>query len=447
MPTKTQTHTYPASTRGSYSYVGGSSADVASTGAVSFVRTRTGVALPNWRALIAAEENATTALTARWETGETFPGRCRLDYWGTSGTTPNAYAGWDRSTLVDVRKTGGSPASRGPQAPSVDGSFADNQARSKFYKKLRQEAVQWSAPTFLGELGEALRMIKRPASAIRDSTFGYINALRKEKRKNPRYWSRAAGGLWLEYAFGWSPLIQDSMEAYQAYQRLLEKASRKKIISAGYIQEVDTSSGLTGHDRGVHNSTIVGFQRWVCLRAVRKEKVMVRYKAKMRNRVSATKWDNWALFGFESKEFIPTAWQLLPWSFLIDYFFNVDSVLNAVITDAKDVRYVNKSVVKSTLYEGSLTIDPVKSGQDRSMWNTKTVASDVVAPGWKYTRKDVTRSSMPAVPLPTLSLNFDLSNGQLFNIAALLASAFSLHPQNKPRHYPRIKPIRGPGFN
>lgn len=435
MGTKTQTLTYPAGTfwKTDLSPLGVAPASGQAVASVSLTRTRTGSALPNWRQKIENGESATTGLTAVWESASDTVGHAKVDYYGKTNF-PNFYCGWKEESSADLRKTG-TILNRGPKLPTLATTYADNQASVKFYKKLRQQAVQWSGPTFLGELREALHMVRRPAQALWSSSHGYLDAVTKAKRLDPRNWTKRLSGLWLEYSFGWTPLIKDAEDAQKAFERLLTGGNKKSVIVGSFSDERDTSaSGLASNER-YESWPQFGQNHWVPRYSILEERCVVRYKAKVEHETEMTRWDNWALFGFTPSELIPTAWELLPWSFLVDYFVNVGDCLNSWVTGQPKIAFVNKTVLRETKYYGALTVDAEGSRKAFSTACTRAVPSGVIEPVWNYQRKEVTRSAVSAVPLPRLQFKFDLGNGQLLNIAALLGQARLLHPQTKPRHY------------
>lgn len=439
MPTKDRSASYPARRYGSWDMTPSGSTKgnyPVTTVQRSLVRTRTGNALPNWFTIIARGGNATTGLTARYENGFDKFGSAVVHFYGDVGN-PNKYWGWEFAEFVRPRLWS-SINDIGPQAPTLATTRADNGASAKFYKALRKTAVQWSAPTFLGELRESLHMIRHPANALYGQSRRYLDAVSREMRRNPRYWPRALGGLWLEQSFGWAPLINDVKDAYEAYQRLTNSTSNSKIVIGSYSDEADTSSTAPMSFGAVSATGLSGSHiRYRCTSAVRKESCVVRYRAKVTNSVKATQWDNMALFGFTPSEFVPTAWELLPWSFLIDYFANVGDILNAVVTDTKTVNFVNKTVRRLTEYKGTLAFDSDASKAAFSVNCSAAVGVIYSQPSWDFSRKDITRSAGSSVPLPGLQFKFDLGDGQKANIAALLAQAISLHPQNRPRSFPR----------
>ncbi len=384
------------------------------------LRNRTGQRLPNFHKVIADGGNATTPLTARWESVEAKKGNYYLKcYTSTNGPWEFFYEG-------DVCFA--PPLVKMPRAATIDPTFADNAARAKFYKRLREVRTQISGTTFLGELRESLHMIRRPADALRASASEYIGLLRKRKKASPKHWLKGIGGTWLEYSFGWIPLISDIQDGVKAYSRIGEKP-RERVLSAGFTSYKDSTSSLPPSDFA---SFIQAYQV-LCIQPVKHlflEEAFVRYKGKVRAQAETTQWDNWNLFGFNTKEFLPTAWELLPWSFLVDYFTNIGDILNSVITDTADVVFVNRSTGIKTIYSGQIIPNAAKSF---SLFGTVDPSRSFMtgpALDFRSIRRDVTRTPNSGISLPTLQFSFGLGDGQLANIAALLSQSRSLHPQN-----------------
>jgi hypothetical protein len=397
---------------------------------VPVTRTRTGTRLPKWREVIANGGNATTGLTAQWDTMEVDNANFTL----IEETVSKHPSLWWRRT---VTHTGYLPVIEYGAgcarclSPTLGSSTADNRAAAAFYKKLRATQVLMSGPTFLGELRETLHMLHRPASALYSSAHGYLDALSKAKRASPKHWLKTASGLWLEYSFGWLPLINDTFDAAKAHRSLTKP--RQSVISAGGTDSKDQTKTLTWGN-GVYaagNGIAPGNQRSMSVASTAIDYVMVRYKGKIKSQVVTTTWDKWAAFGFTPSEFLPTAWELLPWSFLVDYFTNVGDILTAAVTDTSSVVFVNRSTVSTRKYYG--IVRPASTANT----NPGTVVTNIGSARFNCVRRLVTRSAGSGVPFPRLQLESGLSNGQLFNVAALLGQARALHGQQSPRNWHR----------
>lgn len=395
---------------------------------VTATRTRTGSNLPKWREIIEQGGNATTGLTAQWDSVECD----KADLWiieESTSSNPNIY--YKRSTThsgyIPVINYGAGCAQLA--SPTLSSAAAENRASATFYKKLRGLQVIMSGPTFLGELRETVRMLRRPAAALYSKANGYLDALHHAKRASPKHWTKTLSGLWLEHSFGWKPLINDTLDAAKAYRSLGKP--RQAVISAGATDFKDMTSTLSWGNGiyAVGHSSIPGAHKSCRARSKAWDRVIVRYKGKLKAQVEMAEWDNWDAFGFTPSEFVPTAWELLPWSFLVDYFTNVGDILTASVTSTANVAFVNKTVIRDRLHVGNVSpeLGPVAGAK----------VSQGGSASFKLRRRLVTRTAGVGVPFPTLRFETGLSDGQLFNVAALLGQARALHGQNTPRNWHR----------
>lgn len=441
MPTKDQTYYYPLSDKGTHVQAGIGTNNYLPAVQCRADRFRTGNKVDNWATKIRNGESATSAMTAIWVSMKHTHGKSHsvriLHDWVLG---PDNVRGeeWEDRLHCAVDSNHGDLRT-GPNYAIASPTYADNMARTKFYKKLREQSVRFSAPTFLGELRETLRMVRRPANALYSKSKGYLDALDKAKRSNPKDWTKRVSGLWLEHSFGWLPLIHDAEEAQKALEVLVTGNSRKTVIVGSFSDVQDRSSTLSDMERGyVAAAGVCPFSLWRRFHQLHTQAI-VRYKAKVSASTEMTKWDNWALFGFTPSELVPTAWELLPWSFLVDYFVNVGDVLQSAVTSSASVNFVNKTIIQQTKKFGRWEFDPAAS---RLAWNTpgqtKEYSYDgIKSPEFENVTRFVTRSAGSSVPLPTLQLHPGLSNGKLFNIAALLGQARALHQQNPIRPFRR----------
>jgi hypothetical protein len=211
----------------------------------------------------------------------------------------------------------------------------------------------------------------------------------------------------------------------------LDKTDRVVRISSGGKDEMKT--GLSTHydyivpQAGSYNAVLFTDR-------VRRHHV-VRYRGAVYARAATTARDRFARFGFTPSEFVPTAWEVLPWSFLADYFANIGDMLSASVTDTSNVAWVSKSDIRTTELTMTSTF-----GSATTFPPTLKKSINIVRPGnMVLTHKSVTRSANVGVPTPSLYFTYPGSNGRLANIAALLASVNTrVHPQSpSPRNYRR----------
>jgi hypothetical protein len=65
------------------------------------------------------------------------------------------------------------------------------------------------------------------------------------------------------------------------------------------------------------------------------------YKGLLRASTDFQSWDHKDL-GFTLSEFVPTVWELIPYSFLVDYFTNFGEVVSAVSYPRSNFRWIMK---------------------------------------------------------------------------------------------------------
>ena len=420
MVTKNSSISWPSRTNNHHYYSWAAPVDSVKSRVVTATRTRTGTRLVGWKDIIAKGENATTALTAVFDTIEAHPGTAFLRQWKTGFEQTDTSTGDLGITNIQF--------DRSPIQPVIDSSSADNQARAKFYSKLRKMAVQVSGPTFLGELGEALHMIRRPAGALLDGAKGYLDALKQAKKRDPKHWLKTISGLWLEQSFGWAPLIADVKDGYKAWQRLGKP--RANMVNVSFKETKDMSYLCPSMYMNTSSFPLTNTNSIkVFCKGIYWESAQVRYRGVLAAQAEQTQWDDLSLFGFQAKEFIPTAWELMPWSFLVDYFTNIGDILTSTVTDTSSIRWVNRSVILKSIVNGKISID--LSGPPPG-WQQEGY-SDPCA--FSLTRKVLTRSPGTGISLPTFQFNFDLGDGQLANIAALFGQCQTLHPQSNPYRF------------
>ncbi len=395
-------------------------------------RLRTGTSLPHHQQVIDSGGNATTPLDATWDTIDERKAAYRVRSNPGGGIPPVD------ATVSGYLMTGNTGWNRQPLEPSIDLSEADNKARVKFFKNVRAQHTKFNGVTFLGELRESLHMIRHPAQALYKNADDYLKRVKKLKRQAPKDWSKRLGGLWLEHAFGWVPLLNDIKDGYAAYQEATKPSQGATIINGSYSDMVDsTNEKLNGPYAGfVNTSWFVGsfggvkiYSRDTCTQTC-----VVRYRGQYRAQVEAPRVRNQRLFGFTPQDFVPAAWELLPWSFLIDYFTNFGDVVEASVTSLAGVGWVNKTIIKTctVVSAGSLAVKVGDISSGAPVDIAETLSQDTYV---ETKRKRVNREANTGIDFPRVTFDTGLSRGQLGNIAALLTNGLTIHPQRYRRRF------------
>jgi hypothetical protein len=293
-------------------------------------------------------------------------------------------------------------------------TFADNTALGKYYSSARQVMSAFQGMTFLGELAETIHLIKNPTKQLFASTNAYVNAVRKlfssSRGKSLAKLNKDVASLYLEYVYGWLPLVNDIGDAATAYNRILGQKvllrcrgfgeeSKQVLNVAG--QENPSTSNLTSKYSEIGTTT-----------------VQVSYYGAVRGTAVGSKLPDIVTnqLGFRLDEFVPTVWELIPYSFLIDYFTNIGDIISAST-------YVNANLAWT-----SKTVRTVYEVQRSSVVDTFATKPPYIGSGgggysWRTTRTTVSRTANIAPRIPSFQFELPGSDTKWLNVAALIAQS------------------------
>ncbi len=213
-------------------------------------------------------------------------------------------------------------------APAVDDiadSAADAKARAKFLGDYLSKTNRWRGGNFLAEVAETVHMLRHPVQSLFGNTIGFANRVGSIKRlakRNPRAYGRKLGQLWLGYAFGWKPLFDDIKDANSAISKLSDGTGHDSTKIQGNGRSASFAAGLV-------NAGLPAYAGPTCLMVRNSKSVKnIRYTGLLRAQPESlsTIADN---FGVNATDVLPAVWEAIPWSFLIDYFVNVQEVVDS----------------------------------------------------------------------------------------------------------------------
>jgi hypothetical protein len=367
--------------------------------------------IPDWRRRIANHQSATTSLTG-------------LKYtWGRGNNLTRIWTKWvNTNTGVIYEGTRFNDGfistfpNAGPSAPTM--TAAESQASKRWYSQVQDACQAFQGGVALGELGETLRMIKSPAKAFRNGLDSFLGAAKKHRRRRGPDRMKAVADTWLEYVYGWAPLINDiddAMNYLHKRQKQLESPTRT-ITANGEGREVI----ITVHSRGGQGSKTFAQVRTTASRKVR-------YRGAI-----FTEQQNPQLFtpkslGVSLDDFVPTAWELMPWSFLIDYFTNIGDILQAFSLRKTKLAWGCRNVRDYTRRENIyLHQAPIT---EYTPVGVQLLGFEVSgSTGGPTERTYVLREAITSVPLPALQFEVPGVGTKWVNMAALLASRRKFTP-------------------
>lgn len=313
--------------------------------------------------------------------------------------------------------------------PSIPGlkavDSATNSAIMSFISDVKAGYNSISGGVFLGELRRTLDMIRNPAKGLRVGMQHWLQAVQKRSTRyctarNRTTWRSSCikrmnadlADLWLEYSFGWSPLISDTKAGAEALARLINGEIRYTTARGSGSDEQGSVTTAKAYLPGMPGSVFLETQ------SVTRQLARVHIYGAVRAKAQGPTMENaMGLFGFKIEEFVPTVWNLLPYSFLSDYFLNVGDILEATFFDRSSIAWASKSTIQdsSTRTTGFL-VCPASSG-----WNGGGSPGLAVAKNKVFSRE---RSAGNLVP--TLEISLPGSAQQWTNIGALVASGLDL---------------------
>jgi hypothetical protein len=400
---------------------------------LKLLRTRTGGENPRYKQLIADKQNATTQLDGTFDSLEAHRSSARMTYkyFALGGDYVFTKEAWgdlasNLASYSDIPNVG------------FNGS-AEARASANFLAKVKSANQSMTGGVFLGEMRETLRMLRKPAAGLRDGIDRHLKMIearnrdnrnryhRKQPRKYARNLTAIASQTWLENAFGWVPLLHDIEDARKAYNKLFDVDRVVKVSVGGQESQLGSS--------GTYSDTIGALPLlYHLVNEILTGTYTVRYRGAVVAQAGSTSAARLQQFGFTPSEFIPTAWELLPWSFLVDYFANIGDLLNAATTDTSAVTWVNKSVVTNCVRVQRIQLDIARLKAQYSPPGFE-IQSIHGTPGFAIRKRRVVNRSVGNInaTYPALNLTypgFDTSPKKWLNISALMAQVgLTTHPQ------------------
>jgi len=383
---------------------------------------RQGSNVPGYKYLITTQQDADSGYTLQRYIAEIGEGHVFYTYKDDSNRTYNdeIHDGW-----LLYPNNGAWPI-----ASSMYSTSLDEKAQTQFLAKLYQKQTTFQGGIFLGELREAIHGIRHPLRSLYFGMFDYLKAARRRAatgkiRRIPTINGRRAAIIgkvvsdtWLEFSFGWLPLLNDIDNGMQLLSYMTQRGPVEHIVGSATDTSVTTPVG------GLFSC---GYDTYYL-----QERNTVTTKVKYTGGLRATL-DN-ATSGFTMKDaglslrdVVPTIWELIPYSFLIDYFVNVGQVLDASMASTAGLFYLSKSVKTTSDKEVFMLRKEDGLGNIGSIGSTSRVATGGSLGSCKLTYLSYQRYAVqPGSLSPSLRFKLPIDKPlKLLNMAALVGAGRS----------------------
>lgn len=310
---------------------------------------------------------------------------------------------------------------------------AYNQALSKLTEKVRGSLDLATSLAESGQTVKMLNLVKRLTDTLRDMKKSWkreiLDQLRAWKSKRSverglRRWqkglalrhpstyrprrtpkglgrriaqsSSAAANGWLEYTYGVKPLINDIHDVAENIVGMARNCDAIKVVGSAVINDRATLSAGTflGIPITGERVTYEGF-------------VQVMFKVRLRPAYDVD------LAAWSSLNPVSVAWELMPYSFVIDWVFDVGSYLRNLETALlSDNRFLDGSVSVLTKYSTTVMLQKrYQTGTD-----VYDIAAQAVGERCNFGRTVLNSYPRPYIP----SFRVDLGASRLLSAAALL---------------------------
>lgn len=335
----------------------------------------------------------------------------------------------------------------GPHLGSVSTS-QDNAAIAKVYERIREERSAMNGLLALAEIRQTVALLSNPARLGAKLVTNYLSELKStrslvRRQVKPRRSDTARSlvnrrlnatkdrmsGSWLALQFGILPTISDAQDILQevansSVNALTARPGRISARSEEVVISEPNYAGILGYP--------LGYGLRLDLNTSLITKCSVQYKVGLNNAAQGP-WNQVNSMsdrlGFTVENFVPTIYEMIPWSFLVDYFSNLGDIVSAFTTSTSNVFYVTKTTRQETtsvLTERLWFVEP-----SPSYGSEMTYSLNGNSAGKRVSRhRTITRTVLGSIPIPSLELSVppllkkdDSANKQWFNMGALLAQA------------------------
>lgn len=310
-------------------------------------RRRTWNTIPGWKSLLESQGYLpTTTYTDNQREAKLVPSpggmsRFRLksnprDGWNVTSSAA-AYPTWTGWNIV----------------PAFDNDCLID-AKNKALQKAKQQRINLSVA--VAEGGDTVRMLSKAVRTLGEAYGSFRKGRFKQaaRRLNIGDVEKSLANNWLAYRLGWLPLIQDSVGLVEMHRDQYSTARENRFVVRAMKETVKTDVyevrdflvGTGSHALAYRTDVTIG-------------------RAGMLLRITSKLDQFQASVGLSSGDILSTAWELVPFSFVFDYFVDVGSWMGN-LTALSGIQVLDAWQIK----EQTRTCNFVPCASPNSLYNT-----------------------------------------------------------------------------
>lgn len=208
---------------------------------------------------------------------------------------------------------------------SIDASHLASVAFMKAMGKTNSESIMGGEAG--RDLATTVKMLRHPFGASRTLLAKIHKTAKRSYRKTARSIALANSNAWLEYQYGWKPLLLDMSQAVKLANSFRERhESRLLVVRA---TEQDSREGTLAFSGIRHPTKYTFWSGSGSISASRHVSANAGVLFRTENRTSSALLAQDYRLGCDS--LIQTGWEIIPYSFVVDWFVKVGPWLEAVV--------------------------------------------------------------------------------------------------------------------
>lgn len=375
--------------------------------------TRTGQSVAGWKSIIADGGNASSPMTV--DKSEIFRD-------AVVNSTASYYHG-PCCGVVSIYAKGTYGSSLPLSAPDNSSSFQPlvdrvlAAASRKFVKKVRELDHQFQGGVFVGQIGKTFKMLVNPFGALKRGIADHYFRLSNRRRgvRDKATLKRILAETWLETVFGWQPLLHDVSDAAKALARIYSDVPTNWETFKVFAEETGSLPVVYGGpvDLGPGLKFLTYTKKRFKFQCI----YYGALKHLDKDQASTYLEQIVSLSGFDLRSWAPTAWELLPWSFLVDYFTNVGDIIDYYSTDFSNVKRSSKVERRVSITTNEMVADVAST---KTYFGSSLRSLSMQGGSGTAFKTNIIRYSHSMPGYPGFRFELDPSLRQIANMGALV---------------------------